>query len=387
MDACRAQCNDSTLEIWFDCDCPLNRTKCATKCKHMYDEKNCIPHHHIIKEKEVVFMHTPSVHLYQKMFQNGDKLDVLNHKMNWNTMMNIKQKKALHRQSHMLGKVLHNQAHDAMRDWKHMKAHKMAALQRKDIMDHVVENGDGIAANGAKADALLIGQEVLKDAHGYTQNQLKQVQGDVLINQGMIADVGAQVAGHRDDFALYRKDFDAHAAAAQIHDAKQDALIADHAVHDAKQDALIAAQAAHDAKQNGLIADHAQTQDMLKQQMDLTAAHVSRQDAFNAEQRSFNEKVDDHMNVEKKHMHIQAHEMSAAAHHRSHERHHMAHDHDHHYHSPCHGYSCPTYKKKNAVVVLPKGATIHKKTVYEPETRLYEVGHYHHGHGHGHGHY
>jgi len=306
--------------------------------------------------------------------------------MNWNTMMNMKQKKALHRQSHMLGKVLHNQAHDAMRDRKHMKAHKLAALQRKDIMSNVAQNGEGIAANGAKADSLLAGQEALKDAHGFTQNQVKQVQSDVLVNKGMIADVSAQVAGHRDDFAGYRQDFNAHVAAAQAHDAKQDGLIAAHATHDAKQDALIAAQAAHDAKQDGLIADHAQTQDMLRQQMDLTAAHVSRQDAFNAEQRSFNGKVDDHMNVEKKHMHIQAHEMSAAAHHRSHERHHMAHDHDHHYHyqSPCHGYSCPTYKKKNAFVVLPKGSTIHKKTVYEPETRLYEVGHYHHGHGHGH---
>ena len=390
MDECRAKCNDESLDIWFECDCPLNKYKCEAKCKHMYDEKNCIPHHHIIKEKEVVFMHTPSVHLYHKLYQNGEKIDVLNGKMNFNTIMNLKQGKALHRQGHMLGKVLHNQAHDAMRDYKHMKAHKMAALQRKDIMMQASDNGQGIAANGAKADALLAGQEMLKDAHGYTQNQLKALKGDVLTNQGMIADVGSQVYQHRADFANYKKDFDDHVMASKVHDAKQDGLIADFHAHDVKQDGLIADFKVHDAKQDALIADHAQTQDMLAKQMAVTAAHIDRQDAFNAEQRGFNDKVDYHMKDEQNHMHDQDHEMMAAAHHRSHERHHMAH-HDHgHYH---YGHAHPVYKtktvlkkKKKAVVVIPKEAKVFEKTVIEPETRLYEVGHYHHGHGHGHSH-
>ena len=359
----------------------------------MYDEKNCIPHHHIIKEKEVVFMHTPSVHLFHKLHQNGEKIDVLNGKINYNTILNMKQSKALHRQGHMLGKVLHNQKHDAMRDYKHMKAHKMAALQRKDIMGQVSANGQGISANAAKADSLLAGQETLKDAHGYTQNQIKMVQGDVMKNQGMIGDVNAQVMGHRSDFANYKQEFNAHVDASKAHDAKQDGLISAHAAHDAKQDGLIAAQAQHDAKQDGLIASHAQTQDMLGKQMEVTAAHVDRQDAFNAEQRGFNVKVGAHMKNEQSHMHKQDHEMSAAAHHRSHERHHMAHDHHGHYH---HGHSHPIYKaktvytkKKKNVLVLPHGAKIKKSTYYVPEKKTYYAGHHHgHGHhGHGHGHH
>lgn len=391
MDACRAHCNDSSLDIWFDCDCPLNKEKCAIKCQHMYDEKNCIPHHHIIKEKEVVFMHTPSVHLYHKILQNGDKLDVLDHKMDWNTQINLRQSKALDHQDQALHQVLHNQSHDAMRDWKHMKAHKMAALQRKDIMGQVSANGVGIEDNGKKADMLLVGQEVLKDAHGYTQNQLRAVQGDVLKNQGMIGELGVQVAQHRGDFADHRADFAAHVDAAAVHDAKQDGLIAAHAEHDAKQDALIAAHADHDAKQDGLIADHAQTQAILSQHVEDSNAHVSRQDEFNAEQRAFNAKVDSHMADEKSHMHKQDHEMMAAAHHRSHENYHMAH-HGHGYHGHIH----PTYvtktvmkPKKKTVLVLPHGARVQKKTYTEmvPVKKTYEVGHHHHGHSHGHHHH
>ena len=282
----------------------------------MYDEKNCIPHHHIIKEKEVVFMHTPSVHLYHKIQNNGDKLDALNGKMNWNTMINMKQSKALHRQDHMLGKVLHNQKHDAMRDWKLMKGQKNATLQRKDMLTQIVNNGEGIASNGEKADMLLSGQEGLAAAHKYTQNQVAGVQKDVLINQGMIGDANAQLAGHRADFASHRADFANMVAAAEVHDAKQDGLIAAHAAHDAKQDGLIAAQAAHDAKQDGLIADHAATQALLANHDAKSDAYIARQDAVNADQKDFNSKVDAHMSAEKKHMHIQKHDMHAASHHR-----------------------------------------------------------------------
>ena len=390
MDGCRAKCADPNLEVWFDCDCPLNKKKCAIKCKHMYDEKNCIPHHHVIKQKEVVFMHTPSVHLYQKMHHNSDKLDAINHKMNYNTMINMKQSKALYHQDKMLDHVLKNQSHDAMRDWKHMKAHKKAAYQRKDIMDKVVQNGHGIIANGEKAHALLAGQEELKDAHGYTQNQIKMVQGDVLKNQHMIGEVGAQVASHRVDFGEFKGEFDAHVAHAHEHDAKLDGLIAAQAHHDAKQDGLIAAQAEHDAKQDGLIAAHAYTQNMLGHHIEDHKAHDSRQEAFIADQSTFNNKIDAHMKAEKDHMYKEEQEMMKAAHHRAHENIHMAHSgHHHHHHS--HSHSHPKYvekivPRKKHVLVIPHGVALEKKSYYVPEKRLVKTGNYHHAHAHGHGH-
>lgn len=361
----------------------------------MYDEKNCIPHHHVIKQKEVVFMHTPSVHLYQKLHHNSDKLDVLNHKMNYNTMINIKQSKALHHQDHMLDKVLANQAQDAMRDWKHMKAHKMAAYQRKDIMGQVSQNGAGIQSNGQKADSLLAGQEQLKDAHGFTQNQIRTVYGEVKQNQNMIADVGNQVASHRSDFQNHVVKFDAHVEHSMEHDAKQDGLIAAHAAHDAKQDGLIAAHAAHDAKQDGLIQDHSQTQAMLGQHMDDAKAHDNRQQAFIENQTSFNNKVAGHMKAESMHMEKEEDEIMRAAHHRAHENIHMAHSgHHHHHHSHSHKHRHPKYVAKTVVkpktknvLVIPHGAVLQKKTYYVPETKLYKKGHYHHNHGHGHGHH
>lgn len=390
MDGCRAKCADPTLEVWFDCDCPLNKHKCAIKCKHMYDEKNCIPHHHVIKQKEVVFLHTPSVHLYQKLHHNSDKLDVLNHKMNYNTVVNLKQSKALHHQDKILDQVLDNQAKDAMRDWKSLKAHKEAAYQRNDIMSQALKNGKGIYANSHKADSLLAGQEQLKDAHGYTQNQIRHVYDEVKKNQGMIADVGHQVAGHRSDFKHYLGDFQHHVAQAKHHDAKQDGLIAAQAHHDAKLDGLIAAQAHHDAKQDGLIASQDQTQAMLGQHMTDASAHDARQQAFIENQSTFNNKVAAHMEAEKHHMKHEEDEMKRAAHHRKHERIHMAlngRSHHHHYHK--HKHTHPKYvtktiikpKKKN-VLVLPHGAVLQKKAYYVPEKAVYKKDPCYHCHKH-----
>lgn len=330
-------------------------------------------------------MHTPLIHLYHNITQNGDKLDVLDQKMDWNTRINLRQSKALHHQDHLLGKVLHNQSHDAMRDWKQMKALKNATHQRMDIWNDVKANGVAIAENGVKADQLLGGQQDLKAAHAITQEQLGYINSNVLVNESKIDSVAHKVAEHRADFADHRADFAAHVDAAAFHDAKQDGLIAAHAAHDVKQDGLIAAQAEHDAKQDGLIASHAETQSILSKHAADHADHAARQNDFNTYQTEFNAKVDSHMMAEKSHMHQQDHEMAAAAHHRAHEDMNMFHG--HHSHHGHHNYVSKTVMKpvKKAVLVLPHGSKAYKKE-YEsivPVTKTYSTGHHHHGH-HGH---
>lgn len=378
MDQCRANCKDNNLDIWFECDCPLDRAKCAAKCTHMYDEKNAVPHNHIIKEKEVVMYHSPLSHLHAHLHKQSAALHKIMHALDINTKMNENQNAILAQHGNLINKQIAMQGKDAERDLVHNEAHRRGAEQRNRIEKKVGDNHHVL--HHIDDDTHWIRGKVpgLFNEHNMTQGAVAQVQDRVDSNGNKLdAALGGQgvIMGKVDKVQATLEEHDAHHRA---HDAKQDGLIAAHRAHDAKQDGLIAAHAAHDAKQDGLIADHAATQAILVEHKKDAAAHAHRMDHFAADQRAQNAEADEH--------HAQV------SHHMAHENAHMAKEKAHMYKQN----KFMKYVKAHVpsdphVVVVDRVPVVQHIPVVEHAHIVHDHGHGHrlsHGHGHkyNHGH-
>lgn len=436
-DRCRAECADSNLQVWFDCECPLNEAKCSKKCSHMYDEKNKVAHQHIIKEKEYVYFHSPSVHIYNAVHKNAHALHDLDAEMKKNNKINHRQNHLIHHNTHLLQKNIAMQYKNLMMNKNHTKMHNAAASQLNSLQKGQVNASAerGVLTN--KLDESLANQGRLSDAHLKSQGMIQLAHGEIMHNQGQLGEVLANQAAQAGELKAHRADFASHRADFAEHHGLLGEVKSHVVAHDAKLDGLIDAHNAHDSRQSGLIADHANTQAMIKEHDQnlanfeassnaswakqnaanaANAEHNAEHKEFMAEQRSQNDAENNHMAAQKEHMQLEKIHMVSNNHqHHYHLHKHRGHHgprrfygyqpHNHHGHS----YKSVDLNKERAMikkpaktvtVVLPKGSELaekllkkskymyknHAKESYYKADHSHHSHHSHHHHHHGHGH-
>ena len=326
MDECRAKCNDHSLQIWFECECPLNRHKCQIKCSHMYDEKNCIPHEHIVKEKEFVYYHTPNVLIYDQVHKNSHSLHKLHDKMDYNTQINRQQNQMIQQNQSLINQGLNMQR-------KAAKVAQMHSNQHKNMMHEIkyLKNGQDMARQdigsiGEKVNSSLEGLGELRAQHGELLNSVSQNGEMIMKNKNMIGEVISNQAQHHQESRQHSQDLNEHRANFAAHREEFGVLRNNVAAHDAKLSGLVLAHNAHDRKQSEIMKQQKNTQQMVKEhdqnlanfevsaskfigsQMEANKAtleHNSAEQEFMGEQRDQNEKTNAHMAAEKEHMQLE----------------------------------------------------------------------------------
>lgn len=376
-DQCRAQCDDPRLQVWFDCDCPLDRNKCRTRCSHMFYEKNGMKHDHIVKEKEFVYFHTPNVHIYDAVHKNSHRLDALQEKVNQNSQANQEQTHLIEDNTKLIQTGLELQTQAAQTDQIHTQMLSSNAQQIGNLVagQNQASSERNYIAN--QIDTTIANQHALSDSHLRTQSLIKQAQDQILSNNAALVQVqknqasqAAELGTHKRDFAQYRDDFAHHnALLGQVKDELEH--------HDAALNGLIDAQKAHDGRQSQLIADHSNTQQMIqehdqnlanfesKNQAEWdnqraanaeNADHNMDHDKFMAEQRNQNNSENNHMGNQKESMHLEKVHLVAEK-----GGHNIPHNHHGHaYHNVDLAKKTVEIKKPSQVVsvVLPKGSVV-----------------------------
>ena len=268
----------------------------------MYDEKNAIPHNHVVREKEIVFLHTPSVHLYNEIKHNGKHLHTLENKLDENTHINKHQTDILRKHTYMLKKGLNMQAADAVRDRVHMRDHRKASQERHNLHHDIKHNLKHISQANNQLGKSLHNQSHMRKEHHMLKHDVAGVSKQVSGNKYKLNDVLNNQSVQMSQLSELDDMMNGHIQASNEHNAVQHGLVFSQNAHDNKLDGLVASQAVHNVNQNGMIVEQANIKNLVLEHDANAAAHSSRMGLFASNQAKHNDKVSYHMNKENDHM-------------------------------------------------------------------------------------